>query len=104
MTDQFGQPFAGALVRFILLGANAAATTSSFTTLADGKAAFIDRGQNVGVDTIVAFVDLQDTGNADAGDPADTANVLWQRPQGQGYWLAASDGGVWSIRSVARRP
>src|SRR5207302_514105 len=50
VTNQFGQPFAGALVRFILLGANAANTTSSFTTLADGRAAFLVRGQNVGVD------------------------------------------------------
>ena len=97
VTDQFGQPFAGALVRFILLGANAAATTSSFTTRADGKAAFIDRGHNVGVDTIVAFVDLQDSGNADPGDPADTANVFWQQQPGQGYWLVASDGGIFAF-------
>jgi len=96
VTDQFGQPFAGALVRFILLGANAAATTSSFTTLADGRAAFIDRGKNIGIDTVVAFVDLQNSGNADAGDPGDTANVLWQQPAGQGYWLAASDGGIFT--------
>jgi hypothetical protein len=96
VTNQFGQPFAGALVRFILLGANAAKTTSSFTTLADGKAAFLDRGQNVGVDTVIAFVDLQNSGNPDPGDPADTANIFWQQQPGQGYWLAASDGGIFN--------
>ncbi|MEA2533166.1 MAG: hypothetical protein QOJ93_977 [Actinomycetota bacterium] len=96
VTDQFGQPFPGALVRFILLGANAAKTTSSFTTLADGKAAFLDRGQNVGIDTIIAFVDLQNSGTPDPGDPADTANIFWQQPPGQGYWLAASDGGIFN--------
>jgi hypothetical protein len=96
VTDQFGQPFAGALVRFILMGANAAATTSSFTTLSDGKAAFLDRGQKVGIDTIVAFVDLQRSGNPDPGDPADTANIFWQQQPGQGYWLAASDGGIFN--------
>jgi len=92
VTNQFGQPFAGALVRFILTGANAAATTSSFTTLADGRAAFLVRGQNIGVDTVIAFVDLQNSGSPDQGDPADTANIFWQQQPGQGYWLAASDG------------
>ena len=96
VTNQFGQPFAGALVRFILLGANAANTTSSFTTLADGRAAFLVRGQNVGVDTVIAFVDLQNSGNPDPGDPADTANIFWQQQPGQGYWLAASDGGIFN--------
>ena len=96
VTDQFGQPFAGALVRFALQGANGVPTTSSFTTLADGKAAFLDRGVNVGIDTITSWVDLQNTDTLDIGDPVDSANIFWQLAPGQGYWLAASDGGIFN--------
>ncbi len=96
ITDQFGRPFSGALVRFALLGVNAASTTSSYMTGADGKAAFLDRGVNVGIDTLVAFVDLQNTDNLDPGDPVDTANIFWLPQPGQGYWLAASDGGIFN--------
>src|SRR2546421_4960459 len=95
--DQFGQDFSGALVRFSVQGANAQPTTSSQITNSTGRVAFQDRGSNLGFDTIVAFVDLNNDFRLDPGDPYDTANVVWLRKPGQGYWLVASDGGIFAF-------
>jgi hypothetical protein len=57
----------------------------------------VDRGDNAGIDTVVAFVDLQGDFRLDPGDPYDTADVICVRKPGQGYWLVASDGGVFAF-------
>jgi hypothetical protein len=94
--DQFGRPFGGALVRFILSGVNGQAGTFSGNTQADGATAFLYTGTSPGIDTLVAFVDLQNSRNPDPGDPVDTANIFWALAPGQGYWLVASDGGIFN--------
>ena len=94
--DQFGQPFEGALVRFAIGGANAVATTSSGDTDASGKVGFQYSGTNVGIDTVAAFVDLNDDDTLDPGDPYATSAIFWKNKPGQGYWLAASDGGIFN--------
>jgi hypothetical protein len=101
VTDQFGQDFNGALVRFAVLGANASATTSSQTTDATGKVGFQYIGANVGIDTVVAFVDLNDDDSLDPGDPYTTATIIWLRHPGQGYWMVASDGGIFNYGPAA---
>ena len=103
MLDQFGQDFAGALVRFGVQGANARPTTSSQITNSTGKVAFQDQGGNLGIDTIVAYVDLHNDFTLDPGDPYDTGSVVWLRQPGQGYWLAASDGEVFAFGDAAFR-
>ena len=96
VTDQFGNPFPGALVRFSVLGANAQSTTSSGNSDQQGQVGFQEQGANLGFDEIVAFVDLQDDDTLDPGDPSATAVINWVRKPGQGYWLVASDGGIFS--------
>jgi hypothetical protein len=95
--DQFGGDIAGARVRFAIQGANGQPTTFSAVTDSTGKVAFQDRGVNLGIDTIVAFVDLQNSGLLDPGDPYDTASIIWLQKPGQGYWLVATDGGIFAF-------
>src|SRR5207253_1827094 len=60
-----------------------------------------DQGSNPGFDTIVAYVDLHNDFTLDPDDPHDTANVVWLRKPGQGYWLVASDGGIFAFGQAA---
>jgi protocatechuate 3,4-dioxygenase beta subunit len=94
--DQFGNPVAGALVRFAVVGANPSATTSSGNTDSTGRLAFQETGANPGRDTVVAYVDLHNDATIDPGDPYTTADIFWQKKPGQGYWLVASDGGIFN--------
>ncbi|MGH2717788.1 MAG: Ig-like domain-containing protein, partial [Actinomycetota bacterium] len=94
--DQFGQPFDGGLVRFAIGGANAVSTTFSGDTDATGKVGFQYSGTNIGIDTIVAYVDVNDDDNLDPVDPYATAVIFWKNKPGQGYWLTASDGGIFN--------
>ena len=109
--DQFGRPFPGAgadpagfdvKVRFIVTGANGIAGTLSSTPDANGQSSVEVDGNNLGLDTITAFVDLPNSGFFDAADPQSTANIFWLRKPGQGYWLAASDGGIFNYGPTAQ--
>jgi hypothetical protein len=102
VVDQFGQPFVGALVRFVIEGANASATTSSGDTDTNGEVGFQYTGVNTGIDSVVAFVDLNDDDTLDPGDPYTIANILWKQKPGQGYWLVASDGGIFNYGPSAK--
>ncbi|HEU5001196.1 MAG TPA: Ig-like domain-containing protein [Actinomycetota bacterium] len=96
VNDQFGAPYPGALVRFSVLGVNAQSTTSSGSSDQQGQVGFQEQGANIGFDEIVAFVDLQDDDTLDPGDPSATAVINWVHKPGQGYWLVASDGGIFN--------
>ncbi len=69
----------GATVRYAVSGANT--TSGSLTTDTNGNATISYSGTNAGSDTISAYVDVNNNGVQDAGEPSDTATVTWTAPQ-----------------------
>ena len=76
--DEFGNPTPGIVVRFSVVGANAA--SGSVTTDANGQAKFCYTGTKVGVDTITAFADTNNNGQQDllpiSGGPEPSATAI----------------------------
>ena len=89
--DQFGNPLNNVLVRFLVEGANASSSTASGTTDNTGRLNFQETGSNPGRDTVVAWTDLNNNQLIDANEPYTIAYIFWSA---QGYWLVASDGGI----------
>jgi hypothetical protein len=73
-----GAPAAGAAVRYAIAGANPG--SGAVTTGADGNAAITWAGANVGTDTLTAFIDANNNGVRDAGEPQQTVDVVWTAP------------------------
>lgn len=71
-----GQPAPGQEVQFRVTGANTA--TGQAQTDQQGNAPFTYQGTNPGSDTITAFVDVDQNGQLDPGEPSDTASKTWQ--------------------------
>ena len=69
--DSTDAPYAGRTVRFTIFGANP--RSGEAVTDADGNAALVDPGAAAGNDTLVAYVDLDDDGIRDAGEPQASA-------------------------------
>jgi len=69
--DSTDAPYAGRTVRFTIFGANPG--SGEAVTDADGNAPLVDPGTAAGSDTLVAYVDLDDDGVRDAGEPQASA-------------------------------
>ena len=76
VTDEFGNPTSGQKVVFSVTGANGAGGTA--TTDGTGTARFCYTGTQAGVDTIRAFVDRDNDGQQDAGEPFDVATKVYE--------------------------
>jgi hypothetical protein len=76
VTDEFGNPNAGETVVFTVTGANDAGGTAQ--TNGAGTATFCYTGTQAGVDTIRAFVDRDDDGQQDPGEPFDVATKVYE--------------------------
>jgi hypothetical protein len=70
-------PVPGAIVRYGRTGVNATAALGSIATDAQGLAQIAWAGTTPGLDTLQAFVDLDDDGTQDAREPAVSAAVRW---------------------------
>ena len=79
VTDSSGHLQGNRLVRFSVTGANDASDEvfSGFS----GEAEFCYTGQNGGDDDITAFVDTDEDGTQDPGEPGNTATTTWTTPR-----------------------
>jgi hypothetical protein len=76
--DVSGTPVEGALVSFLITAGPNSAETSSGVTNAAGEAAWTFSGDDgAGTDSISAWLDLDDDGAIDAGEPQATAAKEW---------------------------
>jgi hypothetical protein len=73
-----GNPDPGRTIRYTINGANPG--LGAVTTGADGRAAIKWTGFNQGLDTLVAFTDLNNNGSPDSGEPTQTATVTFGPP------------------------
>ena len=76
--DIAGRPQANAHIRWAVVGTNN--TAGDVRTGNDGAATFEYVGENPGTDTISAYVDSNDNGERDPGEPQRTATVEWTGP------------------------
>jgi hypothetical protein len=65
----------GVPVRFVVTGANTAASTVYVNASGDADIAYI--GDSAGTDTVTAFADLNGNGSHDSGEPSATATVTF---------------------------
>jgi hypothetical protein len=100
VTNAVGVPQAGVTVFFTVTGS--VMTSGSDSTDADGEAMFCYMGPALpGADLITAVADANDDGDADAGEPFDTATKTWVLPMTtpgceititNGGWIIANNG------------
>jgi hypothetical protein len=101
-------PVANVTVRFTVTGANPRGTTAT-TTNTNGEAQFCYTGSNAGVDTIRAFVDSNNDGDQDVGEPFGIATKtyvvstpLCEVSITNGGWIIAANGDRASFGGNAR--
>jgi cysteine-rich repeat protein len=86
--DPVGRPLAGMPVGFLVTdGPNAGAACAPTDCLTDdnGQVSFTWMGTGgAGTDTVLAFVDANESGTLDAGEPQATATKTWVDPCGNG--------------------
>jgi hypothetical protein len=74
--DQFGNPLQGVRVRFKVSGDNQVPDSSAVTP-ANGSVKLTYAGNNPGSDTITVFVDSDESGTRESGEPQEVAKVRW---------------------------
>ena len=72
--NQNGSP-TGAIVRYTVSGANQ--ESGSLNADSNGQVTITYTGANAGTDTVSAYVDLNNNGAQDSGEPSATATVSW---------------------------
>ena len=78
VTDSGANPLNGVPVQFAVSGGNS--TSATVTTNQSGQATFSYLTTNIGTDTVSAYVDINNDGTDDPGDPSDTATVTVTPP------------------------
>ncbi|MEM7345005.1 MAG: Ig-like domain-containing protein, partial [Chloroflexota bacterium] len=76
VTDPFSNPLENEVVQFATSGVNDTAQRS--TTNSAGQTSFAYIGHNAGVDTITAWIDLNDNGLHDQNEPSSSATKTWE--------------------------
>jgi hypothetical protein len=77
LTATFSNPFggeSGAIIRYAISGANS--DSGTLLTNSNGQVTIVDSGDNSGTDTIDAYVDLNNNGTQNAGEPGASATVV----------------------------
>jgi hypothetical protein len=82
-TDTSGNPTAGSHIRWVVAGANN--TAGDVHTASDGTATFEFVGAGPGPDRVTAYVDVNDNGVRDEGEPQREATVEWTGPDAPAF-------------------
>ncbi|MDI3339802.1 MAG: Ig-like domain-containing protein [Sphaerobacter sp.] len=97
LTDATGAPLPNITVRFTITGANPG--TWTIKTNNAGVATITYTGQNLGIDILSAYADLNANGSLNTSEPSTLATITWVRPATLS--LAASDASPESGQAVA---